>query len=124
MKLLATARTFAISSMSSSFPKNGLFESNQFTRRGLSAQFDDHDSVHRRAGGVGAFPGPAVSLCAQLVEKVHDRLFRRVIEGPARDVLGVDQQFFGFRHFATPLYRCRQFARPRVQPHAALFAEG
>ncbi|CCJ49414.1 Phage-related hypothetical protein [Bordetella parapertussis Bpp5] len=75
----------------------GKDETYQFTRRGLSAQFDDHDSVHRRAGGVRAFPGPAVSLCAQLVEKVHDRLFRRVIEGTPGDLLGVVQQFFGFR---------------------------
>ena len=41
---------------------------------------------------------PAVALCAQLIKDIQHGFLARVREGPARDILGVEQQLFGFRH--------------------------
>lgn len=70
--------------------------------QGFSPVSGRHGSVHRRAGGVGAFPGSAVALCAQLVEQVHHRLFRRVIEGTPGYLLGGSKQLFRICHFTFP----------------------
>lgn len=56
-------------------------------------------SMHRGELSPIGSPGRAVTLIAQLTEQVHDRGLARVHEGPARDVLGVVQQLFGFGQF-------------------------
>ena len=78
---------------------DGECENHQFKALGLAAHFCRHGSVHRRAGAVVGGPGHAVALIAQLTEQVHHRCLGRIHEGPARDVLGVEQQLFGFGQF-------------------------
>ncbi len=107
--------------MPSSFSKNGLCESSQFTGKGQGAQFDGHSSVHRRASAVVRRPGHAVTLGAQLIKDIQHSLFARVHEGPAGDVLGVLQKLFGFSEFfhaasvRGPACNCMQIFLNKVE---------
>lgn len=63
-------------------------------------------------------PDRAVAFCAQLPEDVHYCGFTRIYEGPARDVLGVVQQFFRLGHVVRIGLSVRKiFARVHAVTH-------
>lgn len=56
-------------------------------------------SMHRGVFAPITDPCRAVSLGAQLIKDIQHSLFAGVLEGAARDVLGVLQKLFGFGDF-------------------------